>query len=111
MAKLPVPENIPLRWELFRGFGKAETARSAAITGIVLVICVAACIITGSERCKTVSVFVVLFTIFVCVGFFGRIENQSIYDYLQKQRRFRSEQQIYKNKQKEVIVFVKPEKE
>lgn len=111
MAKLPVPENIPLRWELFHGFGKAETVRSAAITGIVLVICVAACIITGSERCKTVSVFAVLFTIFVCVGFFGRIENQSIYDYLQKQSRFRSEQQIYKNKQKEVIVFVQPEEE
>ena len=41
--KLPVPENIPLRWELFRGFGKPELLRTTLITGIVLAGCVVFC--------------------------------------------------------------------
>ena len=109
MKKLPVPENIPLRWELFRGFGKEETIKSSIIISIVLAICIAVCVLTSNESAKVISVFVVLFTMFICAGFFGRIERQSISGYLKNRRKFKLQQQLYKFKPKEAITFVKDE--
>lgn len=111
MNKLPVPENIPLRWELWRGFGKGEVIRTAIITLTVLIVCVIACVVTGREEAKVASVAAVIATLFVCAGFFGRLDqNQSIYEYLKRQRRYRAEQQTFRYKQKdEVISFVAEE--
>lgn len=108
MKKLPAPENIPLRWELWRGFGKGETIRTAIITLSVLILCVIVCVVTGAENAKVASVAVVLLTLFACAGFFGRLDqNQSIYEYLKRRRRYRAEQQIFRYRQKdEVILFV-----
>lgn len=110
MTKLPVPENIPLRWELWRGFGGAEAIRTAIITLAVLVVCAFACVITGSEEGKVISVIVVLLTLFICIGFFGRLEqNQSIYEYLQRMRRYHLEQQSFRYRQKDEVILVAAE--
>lgn len=111
MTKLPVPENIPLRWELWRGFGKDETIRTAIVTVAVLIVCIIVCTVTGSENAQIVSVAVVIVTLAVCVGFFGRLDqSQSIYEYLQRRRRYQKEQQTFKYQEKdEVIVFVSQE--
>lgn len=113
MKKLPVPENIPLRWELWRGFGKEETIRTSLITLIVLILSVAACIITGKEETKVEAVAAVLITLFLCAGFYGRLDqNQSIYEYLKRWKRFCTEQQVFRYKQKdEVILFVNENKD
>lgn len=111
MNKLPVPENIPLRWELMRGFGKAETVRSALITLTVLIACIVWCVCTGSDRAKVISVIIVLCTMMVCVGFFGRMDNNtSIYSYLLRAKRYRQEQQNFKYVlRNEVITYVQNE--
>ena len=112
MKKLPVPENIPLRWELYPGFGKEETIRSGIIAAIVLVIGVAIGIATGNENAMVATVAAELLTLFLCATFFGRIDqSQSIYEYLKRMRRFHAEQQTYRYKQKdEVILFVEQKK-
>ena len=112
MKKLPVPENIPLRWELYPGFGKEETIRSGIIAAAVLIIGVTVGIVTGNEDAKVATVAAVLLTLFLCAAFFGRIDqSQSIYEYLKRMRRFHAEQQTYRYKQKdEVILFVEQKK-
>ena len=111
MSKLPIPENIPLRWELFRGFGKTETVKTALIAAVVAAVCITASVFTGSRAAPTLSVFAVLFTLFLCVGFFTRIEGQSISGYLQKQRRYHTQQQSFRFKAKEVVVLVRGKEE
>ncbi len=113
MKKLPVPENIPLRWELYPGFGLGETIRTSVTTGVVLVICLIIGAISGSENAAVVTVAAVIVTLFLCAAFFGRIDqSQSIYEYLNRYKRFNSEQQLFRYKQKdEVILFVQQEKD
>ena len=108
MNKLRVPENIPLRWELMRGFGRPELLRSIVVVGIVLICSIAFSVFSSLEQRQLISVAAVIVSIFFCAFFFGRLENQSIYEYLVRQRRFRSEQQtfIYKRKS-EVLYFEK----
>ena len=113
MKKLPVPENITLRWELIRGLGKEEVRRCGTVFLFVLVACAVFCIISGTQESLVISVIVLIATVFLCVAFFGRLDqNQSIYDYLTRTRRFHSEQQVFLYQQKdEVIYFVPKEKD
>lgn len=109
MNKLPVPENIPLRWELWRGFGKPELIRTGIITAIAAAACVVWCMISGSQNSKVISVAVVLAVIFTCIALFSQMEQGlSIYEFFRRQKRFSKEQQVFRYKQKdEVIIFVK----
>ncbi len=111
MSKLPIPENIPLRWELFRGFGWPETVKSAVAALAVLALCAAAGAATGNEAAPVITGFAVLFTLMLCAGFFTRVEGQSISGYLQKQRRYLLQQQSFRFQQKEVITIVSDEKD
>ena len=108
--KLPVPENIPLRWELFRGFGKPELLRTMLITGIVLAGCVVFCQFSDWKPRIMASVMAVLFTISFCCGFFEKMDNnQSIYDFLRQGRRYRKEQQTFWYQRKEVLNYYEQE--
>lgn len=104
MNKLPVPENIPLRWELFRGFGKQEIARTCVVTVAVALVCVVACLLTGSENTQIISVVAVMLTLTGCIGVFGRIDQgQSIYEQIQKMHRFGTDQQLFRYVQKDEV--------
>ena len=111
MNKLPVPENIPLRWELWRGFGKPELIRTGIVAAIATAVCVVWCVISGSQNSKVISVVIVLAVIFACIAVFSQMEQGlSIYAFFQRQKRFAKEQQLFRYKQKaEVIVFVPEE--
>lgn len=94
--RLPMPENIPLRWELIRGFGIIELRRSAIITAIVLGLCILFCTISASQHSQIISVVAVILTIFLCVCFFTRADgNKSIYDYIRLSQRYHAEQQKF----------------
>lgn len=111
MKKLPVPENIPLRWELWSGFGMQETIRTGIISVIVFVAAWIIGGVAGSENAAVIAVVAWLFVLFLCAGFFGRLDhNQSVYDYIKRWKRFSTEQQTFRYKKKdEVIIFVKEE--
>ena len=111
MNKLPVPENIPMRWELWRGFGKAELARTGAVTLPVLGLCALRCAAGGTQLSAAVSVVLVMLVLLACVGFFGRMDQgQSIYEFLRRGRRFRREQQtFFYRRGEEVTAFVREE--
>jgi hypothetical protein len=109
--KLPVPENISLRWEAWRGVGAQEFTKSLLITATVL----AAAIILAMA--KVISVFiavvVVILTFFVCVSAMTKLDNnQSIVDYVKKAASFRREQQsfAYENTAEEEIIPYEEEK-
>ena len=113
MNKLPVPENIPLRWELWRGFGTPELLRSVVVCLIVTVPLLLFCFANAfSQQSLIVLVLTLMLTIFLCISFFARLDqNRSIYEYLRQTRRFQSEQQRFPYKQTdEVIYFVTEEK-
>lgn len=112
MRKLPVPENITLRWELMHGVGKEEMRRSGVVLLFVLAACIVFCIVSGTQESLVIAIGILIAAMFLCVAFFGRLDqNQSIYDYLVRSHRFRTEQQIFHYKQKdEVIYFVPKEK-
>lgn len=115
MKKLQVPENISLRWELWKGFGKAELIPSAIITAFSILIAI---LIYRIHPAPGMELFIVIGVIFVmafCVGLFGKLENnQSIYDYLKRQFRYSKEQQAFwycKSKEEEVCAFVEENEE
>lgn len=112
--KLKMPENVSMRWEMWQGFGRKEAVRTAAITGIVLAICVAACLITRSRTILLASVVIVMLTTAACVFLFGRIEGQtSIYEFMTTNQHFRSEQQEFFYVQRDEVTRINyvPEKE
>lgn len=96
MQRLQVPENIPLRWELWRGFGKPELWRSAVIAGIITALCVVFCLCSSWPPRQIAAVITVIFSLFFCAGFFSKMDNnQSIYDFLVRGKRYHTQQQIY----------------
>lgn len=111
MKKLPVPENIPLRSELWRGFGWPEARRSLLLLSpsfIVLIVC----LILGSRTWMILAMLLVILTSFFCVFFFTRMEqNQSVYEFLIRKQRFRTEQQTFLYKEKDEVIYYVPEKQ
>ena len=104
--KLPVPENIPLRWELWRGFGMPELIRSAVIFGVVLTGCIAFAYVSTWPGRQIAAVLTAIFSLFFCFGFFVKTaqQNQSIYDFLMLRRRYRRSQQTYRFKREEEMI-------
>lgn len=75
MQKLPIPENIPLRWELWRGFGRPELLASLLFSGVALI---GAAIFSAATHRPGVTGSLVLTAIFafsVCTGLFTKLEN------------------------------------
>lgn len=110
--KLLIPENIALRWELWRGIGKIElfailaTAVGSALTTLAI------CTALGREDTVLVTMFVGILGAGAGNGFFAKLEaNQSIFDYLLRSVRYRKEQQVfhYVGKEKEVHYIEKKE--
>lgn len=108
MQKLQVPENIPLRWEIVRGFGRPELLASSGITAVVLALAVLYCLVSGRASDRLAATAAVVFTFAFCVGLFRKIENnQSIFDYLVRRVRFQKEQQVFLyRREKDVIRLV-----
>lgn len=109
MKKLPVPENIPLRWELFRGFGRVELLRTTVISSAMLVASSIGFGLFTTWNTQTVAAattMVVLFTITFCVGLFEKMDNNlSIYEFLRLGSRYRKEQQTYWYKREKDVIF------
>jgi len=110
MKKLPVPENISLRWELFRGFGMPELIRTSIITGIVLAGSILFCLTSTWPSKPFMATLAVILTIFICINFFIKMDNnQSIYIFLKRGQRYRRQQQTFWYKREERIQYVAPE--
>ena len=110
MNKLPVPENIPLRWELWRGFGKTELIRTGIVAAIAAAVCMIWCLISGSQTSMVISVVIVLAVLFVCSALFSQMEQGlSIYEFFQRQKRFAKEQQTFRYKKKAEVILFAPE--
>lgn len=102
MEKLQVPENITLRWEAWRGVGKTELMAILAITFFALLVSIAFCVISPMETDKLVAVFVVILAFAFGCGLFGKQDNnQSVFDILRRQARFKREQQVFRWRRKE----------
>lgn len=109
--KLSVPENIPLRWEAWRGFGAPELAASLAVTGVSLVAAIVYRVVSGEDFSPIIAVSIVGFTFALCVGLFSKLDNnQSIFDFVIRQLEYKKNQQefLYK-KGKEVVRFAEKE--
>ena len=111
MKKLTVPENIALHWELFRGFGMPELTRTAIITGIVLFGSILFYIFSTWAFRLAAAMLAVLLTMLICVNVFVRMDNnQSIYNFLKRGRRYRREQQTFYYKREERIHYAAQER-
>lgn len=100
MKTLPVPENISLRWEAWRGFGGPELAKSSVVTGITFALSIV--LVKAKQIPLILAVGLVIFTFAICVSVLSKIENnQSIVDYIAKAIRFKKEQQIFMYRKKD----------
>lgn len=97
MNKLPVPENISLRTELWRGFGWPEAVKSGIVCGIAMVALIAFSLVHQGENDGVIFTAGIVLAIGFCVGFFGKIpnSNQSIFDFIKKQAVYKKEQQAF----------------
>lgn len=109
MEKLNVPENITLRWELWRGVGKKELTAIAAVTLLSCIVAIIYCTVSTAQSDTLIAVSGVIFMGACAVGFFAKTENnQSVYDYLCTYQRYHSTQQHFrwKHKEKEGVYLV-----
>ena len=104
MEKLMIPENIPLRWEAFRGFGFAELLRSMVVFAVVVTGLVVYNVVSTSPIKMLTSVVIVLFFAAVCAGLFAKQQNNlSMYDYIRLSMRFAKQQKRYYSQPEELI--------
>lgn len=109
--KLSVPENIPLRWEAWRGFGAPELSASLAVTAVSAAAAAVYWLMSGEGFSPIIAVSIVGFTFAFCVGLFSKLENnQSIFDFIVRQLEYKKNQQaFFYKKGKEVIRLVEKE--
>lgn len=108
MKKLEIPENIPLHWELFRGFGAAELCRTAIVSVPVLLGAWLYTQLSSSPMRILTAIAVVLGGITMTAGLFMKqTYNLSIYDYLRYAIAFQRSQKQYDNIALEVYVIEK----
>lgn len=101
---LNIPENIPLRWELFRGFGLLELLRSAIVMAVVLAGVVLYCTFSDSPVKMLTSVAVVLFFGVGCGGLFAKQSfGLSMYEYMKYAVQFGRTQKQYDNVREELV--------
>lgn len=110
--KLQVPENISLQWEAWRGFGISALIPSAIVTGTALALSGLYCVVSTAESRMMTSVLAVSLTFAFCAGFFSKVENnQSIFDILCRQARYKKEQQVFLYRKGKEEVYLAEERE
>lgn len=98
IQKLEVPENIPLRWELFRGFGLPELLRSAVIVALALAGALLYAHLSSSPFRMLTAIVIVLAAAIMAAGLFSRqANNLSMYDYIRYALDFGRTQKRYDN--------------
>ncbi len=92
---LPIPANIPLRWELFRGFGQPELLRSAVVMAVALSGAAIYCAVSDAPGKTLTALLVALFSGAICGGIFARQGYVSIYTYVVYSIQFARSQKRY----------------
>ena len=109
---LEIPENIPLRWEIFKGFGMQEASRTLIVAAPFVV----GAILYAQLSTNPIRILSALFTsiigFFVGAGLFMKQSyNLSIFDYFLYAWHFSREQQQFDNIQLEAIILETEEPE
>ncbi len=103
---LEIPENIPLRWELFRGFGFSELWKAGLI---VLPVGLGAWIYTqlsDSPLRILTAIAIVIAGAIVATGLFVKQSNNlSMYDYVKYALQFSRSQKQYDNIKVEEYIY------
>jgi len=108
--KLQVPLNIPLRWELWRGFGKMELIRTLVCATVLTIFIALLCAILTAWEMKIVAVFAFILFFVVFSSVFTKIDNnRSVYDYLLHSWRFRHTQQKFFYKSGKEVIYLAQE--
>lgn len=98
IQKLEIPENIPLRWELFRGFGLPELLRSLVIVAIAGVGALLYGSLSSSPFRLLTVVVILLAAAIIAAGLFTKQSNNlSMYDYIRYAADFGRSQKQYDN--------------
>lgn len=105
-GRLEIPENIPLRWELFRGFGVPELLRSAVIVALVGFAAYFYAQLSTSPFRVITAIFAVIAGAMISAGLFSRQNNNlSMYDYLKYAVQFGHTQKHYDFIKEEEIIY------
>lgn len=103
---LDIPENIPLRWELFRGFGFPELCKAGVV---VIPACLGAWLYTrlsDSPMRILTAIVIVLAGAIIAAGLFVKQNNNlSMYDYVKYAVQFAKSQKQYDNIRLEEYVY------
>lgn len=103
---LEIPENIPLRWELFRGFGFSELWKAGLI---VLPVGLGAWIYTQLSHSPLrilTAIAIVIAGAIVATGLFVKQSNNlSMYDYVKYALQFSRSQKQYDNIKAEEYIY------
>ena len=107
---LSIPENIPLRWELWRGFGWPELLRSAILVGIACLGCWLYTCLSNSPLKILTSLVVVIAAGIIASGLFTKQNTHlSMYDYIKYAVQFQRSQRRYDNIQQEEVFMIEEE--
>lgn len=107
MIKVSVPVNITLKWELWRGFQKADLLRTVAVTSVGIGCAIVYGLLSQQEARGVIAMVSLVFLVAICVGLFTRMENnQSIYTYYKMRMDFHRKQQSFTyQKQHEEVIY------
>ena len=104
---LEIPENIPLQWELFRGFGWSELLKSGVIVAIAALLAYVYTLLSSSPFRILTAIFILFAAGIIAVGLFVQQSNRlSIYDYIKYAVQFGRTQKQYDDiRIEEVITY------
>lgn len=103
--KLPVPENVTLRWELWPGIGIKELIMIGIATGIASAIAVLFCRFSSWKLANLAAVVGVVTAAGFCAGLFTKMDNNlSAFDYVKNRIAYSREQQTFWYCKKEEVI-------
>lgn len=106
--RLYIPENVPLRWELFRGFGFRELMQSAVIVAAAAVGALLYYKFSSSPMRVITALVIVLAAGVIAAGLFSQQANHlSIYTYAKYAYQFGRSQKRYDDIKAEEVVYEK----
>ncbi len=110
MRRLSIPENIPLRWELWRGFGLPELIRSLILIGMASLGCWVYMQLSTSPLRILTSIMIVIAAGIIASGLFTKQNTRlSMYDYIKYAVQFRRTQHRYNDIKIEEAVMIEEE--
>lgn len=105
-GRLEIPENVPLRWELFRGFGVPELLRSAVIVALAAAGANLYTQLSTSPFRIMTAIFAVIAAALISAGLFSRQSNNlSMYGYVKYAVQFSKAQKQYDYIRQEEFVY------